>query len=83
MDTLLFQILVAVCGALGGFFIKVIWDSVKELQEADRELTDRVHEVEKLIAGDYVRRDYLDGKIDAIFVKLDKIEDKVDRKVDK
>jgi len=47
------------------------------------QLAAKVQTIEVLVAGSYVKRDDLDKLTHAIFVKLDKIEDKIDSKVDK
>jgi hypothetical protein len=60
-----------------------LWQEVKSLQKTDKELTDRISRVELLVAGVYVKKDELSKIIDAIFAKLDRIEDKLDGKVDK
>ena len=39
--------------------------------------------MEVLVAGDYLRRDDFVHTIEALFQKLDKIEDKLDKKADK
>ena len=59
------------------------WDSYKELKKTDKELADKVSAIEVLVAGQYVKRDDFDRLAQAIFVKLDKIMDKLDTKVDK
>jgi hypothetical protein len=66
-----------------GFILKAIWDSYKELKSADMALAEKVNSIEILVAGNYVRKDDFDRFTDAIFIKLDKISDKIDNKVDK
>lgn len=83
MDQMLFNISVSVVGFLGGWWLKVLWDAVKDLQAADKELAEKVGEIEVLVAGSYITRHDFDKIAAAIFAKLDKIEDKLDRKVDK
>lgn len=83
MNQDLFNVILGVACALGGGVVKVIWDEVKSLQNADKELSEKMHEIETLVAGDYARKDYLDSKIDALFRKIDKIMDKLDKKVDR
>lgn len=73
----------AAVGALLSFILKVIWDAVKDLQSSDKELVDKVQHMEVLVAGQYVKRDDMDKLGDAIFAKLDRIESKLDGKVDK
>lgn len=83
MDQTFFNIAVAVAGSLGGWWLKVLWDAVKDLQSADKELAEKVSSIEILVAGQYVKRDDFDRVANAIFAKLDKIMDKLDTKADK
>jgi hypothetical protein len=69
--------------ALLGFLLNSAWQAVKDLQASDKALVDRVNAIEVLVAGDYVRRTDFERTIEALFAKLDKIEDKLDRKADK
>jgi len=66
-----------------GALLKAMWDSYKELKKADVALVEKVNQIEVLVAGQYVKRDDFDRVADAIFVKLDKISDKLDKKADK
>lgn len=79
----LFNIAFTVAGGFGGFFLHSVWDAVRDLQKSDKDIINRVSHVEVLVAGDYVKRDELarefgklDGKLDAIFKKLDGKADK-------
>ena len=83
MDQTLFNIAVTVSGFLGGWWLKVMWDAVKDLQSADKILVEKVNSIEILVAGTYITKNDFDKIGAAIFAKLDKIEDKLDRKVDK
>ena len=74
---------IALVGFLGGWILKVIWEAVKDLQVVDKLLTEKVNTIEILIAGNYMSKQDFDKIAAAIFQKLDKIEDKLDRKVDK
>ena len=74
---------IALVGFLGGWILKVIWEGVKELQVVDKLLTEKVNTIEILIAGNYMSKQDFDKIAAAIFAKLDKIDDKLDRKVDK
>jgi len=74
---------IALVGFLGGWILKVVWEGVKELQLVDRVLAEKVGAIEILIAGTYITKNDFDKIAAAIFAKLDKIEDKLDRKVDK
>ena len=79
----IFNIAIAVAGFLGGWTLKIMWESLKDLQIADKILIEKVNTIEILIAGNYISKHEFDKMAAAIFAKLDKIEDKLDRKVDK
>ena len=66
-----------------GFLLHAVWQATKDLQRADAELTKRVSEIEVLVAGNYVTRQEFDRVIDKLFAKLDHIEMKLDKKVDR
>lgn len=83
MDQTFINWALGILSMLGGFLLNAVWQSVKDLQEADKELAEKVASVDKLVAGDYVRRDEFQDMTKALFSKLDRIEDKVDRKIDK
>ena len=80
---LLFNILVGIAGALGGFFIHVLWKGVTDLQSADKALAENVANLHVMVAGEYVKRNELKELTAALFAKLDRIESKLDGKVDK
>ena len=82
-DQTIFNAILTLCGALGGWWLKVMWNAVQDLQTADRILAEKVNTIEVLIAGNYMSKIDFDKIAAAIFAKLDKIEDKLDRKVDK
>lgn len=79
----IFNIVVGVAGFLGGWWLKVMWETLKDLQKADKELVDKVSRIEVLVAGDYVRKEDFDRVIERLFDKLDHIEIKIDSKMDK
>lgn len=83
MDQTIINWLLAGYGTLIGFLLNAMWQAVKDLQTADKVLAEKVGSVEVLMAGDYIRRDDFERTIEALFKKLDKIEDKLDKKVDK
>ena len=60
-----------------------IWGSIKELQSSDRESARKMSDVEVLIAGTYVKRDEFTHAFTTVSNSLSRIEDKLDRKVDK
>jgi len=83
VDQQIFNWAVAGFGALGGFVLKSVWDAVKDLQRADTNLADKVSHMEVLIAGDYIKKEEFNNVSNIIFIKLDKIMDKLEAKVDK
>lgn len=83
VDQQLFNIVFVVAGALGGWWMKAIWETLKELQKADKDMAKEVSDLTVLVAGQYVKADTFDRTITALFQKLDRIEDKLDNKADK
>ena len=70
------DIITGICGAVIGWFIKIMWESVKELQKDMKETNQALHE-------NYVRKD--DYRIDMAEIKgmFNRIMDKLDSKADK
>jgi len=83
MSQEIFNIAIGLISTLGGWWLKVMWDSLKELQAADKDLVEKVSRIEVLVAGNYVRREEFDRAVERLFVKLDSIELKIDAKADK
>lgn len=83
MDQTIINWLLAGFGALIGFLLNAVWQAVKDLQTADKVLAEKVGGIEVLVAGAYVKKDEFTQSINALFAKLDKIEDKLDKKADK
>lgn len=83
MDQNVFNIAIGIAGTLSGWWMKAMWEAVKDLKAADQQLANQVSDLKVLVAGDYVRREMFDRLSDAIFAKLDRIENKLDHKVDK
>ena len=82
-DQQMFNVLFAVAGALGGWWMKAMWESMKDLEKADKRLTSEVSDLKVLVAGQYVKHDAFDRTIAALFTKLDRMEDKLNHKIDK
>ena len=83
MDQSIINWLLAGFGGLIGFFLNIVWMAVKDLQSADKDLSEKVASIEVLVAGDYVKKEDFTKMAEAIYSKLDRIEDKLDKKVDK
>lgn len=82
-NQMLFNIAVGCAGFLAGWVITTLWSAVKDLQEADKALVDKISSIEVLVAGQYVKNEVFNNFIAAMFAKLDRIEDKLDSKADK
>lgn len=80
---LLFNLAGGLAAFLGGWWMKVLHESIRDLQDGEKKLADKVSSIEILVAGNYVKRDDFDRSVQAIFHKLDRIEDKLDGKADK
>lgn len=72
-----------VVSALLGAILHALWQAVKELQKEDKDLAEKVSNIQVLVAGDYVKKPELNSIAKALFTKLDRIEDKLERKRDK
>jgi hypothetical protein len=83
IDQTLINIILSVICAFGGWFMKAMWDSLRDLKDTDKQLAEKVQSIEILVAGQYFKRDEFERFSTAIFAKLDKIESKVDGKADK
>ncbi len=79
----LINYIIALVGFLGGWVLKVLWDSISELRAVDSNLIDKVAAIEVMVAGSYITRDEFQRTITALFAKLDRIEDKVSLKADR
>ncbi len=79
----LFNIAVTLAGFLGGWVLNSLKTSIDNLQKVDTNLAEKVQKIEVLVAGTYVKKDDLEKLSEALFHKLDKIENKLDNKVDK
>lgn len=78
-----FNIVIGVAGTLGGWWLKVVWDALKDLQEADKALVEKVASIEVLVAGRYTTREEFDRNLNAVFVKLDRIYELLSQKADR
>lgn len=55
----------------------------EEQEEMLEKLHDRIHELDKLVVGDYVKRIEFDKNIDKLFEKLDEISKQLGKKADR
>ncbi len=78
-----FDVAVGVIGVLGGWVLNTVWSAVKDLQTADKELAEKVGQIEVLVAGRYVTREEFNTTLSQVFIKLDTIRDIVSQKADR
>lgn len=78
-----FNIVLSLVAFLGGWVLNSLRDSIASLHKSDAELASKVQAIEVLVAGQYVTRTELEKLGQALFIKLDKIEAKLDGKADK
>lgn len=77
------NIVFAALGTMAGWILNRLWQSVDSLQIQDARLADKVQKIEVLVAGQYVQRTELVDLGHRLFERLDRIETKIDGKVDK
>ena len=80
---ILFNVIVGVVNLLLGWVLKVMWDSVRDLREADSALVTKVGHIEVLVAGEYLKKDEFSASMNRIETALARIFDKLDGKADK
>lgn len=79
MDQNILDWLFAGFSGLVGIMLSMIWSALKELQDADKKLTDEINSIHVLVVGDYVRH----SELIEINHALNRIEEKLDKKADK
>lgn len=72
-----FNVAVTLIGFLGGWILKSVTDTLKEMRADNHSLRNKVQAMEILVAGSYVRREDLEKFGETMFRKLDKLEERV------
>ena len=72
----MFNLVAGLLGAIGGWLLNTMWQAVRSLET-------KVAAIDVLVAGTYVKKEEMVKMTDAIFHKLDKIQDAIERKADK
>jgi hypothetical protein len=72
--SLIFSGVISFASFLFGFILSRLWNAVRDLQTADKELIKSVGSMNVVIAGQYVPRQELNGTLEGIFKKLGRIE---------
>lgn len=81
------EILLGLVAFFGGIFVKGLNDSIKSLYRQDEKLTEKIHSIDTLVVGEYLKREEFkdDFKVlsESLVKQLDRIEGKLDGKADK
>ncbi len=80
---IIINVLLGLVAFFGGIVVKGIIDTISLLQRQDSDLASKVQSIEVLVAGSYIKRDEFERLAEAIFRKLDKINDLLTLKADK
>lgn len=81
--TTAFNLAMALVAFLGGWFMKVLFERIERLEKADREMAKALADLRVELPTHYVSKGDFKDLGDAIFGALRRIEEKLDRKVDK
>ena len=66
-----------------GWLMRVLFETIKDLRDQDKDIYDKVSDLAVTIPENYVHKSDFRELNDRIFVKLDRIENKLDQKQDK
>ena len=83
MEQMMINWLLGGFGTLIGFLMHILWQAVKDLQSSDKDMNDKISDIEVLVAGSYMTRAELTEIMKTVFTKLDRIEQKLDKKADR
>jgi hypothetical protein len=78
-----FQIAMSIAAFLFGWFVRVLFQRIDRLEVADEKLTAAINEMRVDLPQHYVAKSDFRQMGDNIFEALRRIEDKLDKKVDK
>ena len=84
MDYSLFDVAVSAILLLVGFILRqVIWGNIKTLQKENHELHERIAILDKVVAGEYVKRTEFERAIEKFDDKMDDFGDKLTQLIEK
>jgi hypothetical protein len=78
-----FNIVLSAAAFLGGWVLNTMWAAIKDMQKSDKDLADKVAEIQVLVAGNYLPRSEYRADIMSVHEALLRIENKLDGKADK
>lgn len=74
----LYTIILGCAGFLAVLYVKNMDKKISDAKELAASASSKIHTIEVLVAGEYVRKEDHDKMTEAMFKKLDRIEDKLD-----
>ena len=77
------QLLLTLIGILIGWMVKGLFDRIRKLEEADAAIASQVAQLRVDLPTHYVSKGDFQQLAESLFNTLRRIEDKLDRKVDK
>lgn len=77
MEQTLFNIAVGVAGALATWVLKSMTKRIDDVEQAEDLMKNKLQAIELLVAGSYVKQSDLEKFGQAVFRKLDKLEDRL------
>jgi len=83
MDQELINMMIGMGAAVFGWFMRIIWQSVRDLQIADQKLVSELHMFKEHVPVTYVSKADFAEILKSINTKLDRICDKLDNKQDR
>lgn len=81
-DQVVLNVLGGVCLAGIGWWVKTIWERVTKLEASDASMVERVHTIELLVIGDYVKKDDLARTVEMFMQRVDLSDKKMERRLD-
>lgn len=69
----LFNVIFSVACVLLGWCLKVIWSTMTDLQESDKQMMEKMSRIEVLVAGSYVKREDYQKTMERLFERLDEL----------
>lgn len=74
----LYTIILGCAGFLAVLYVKNMDKKIADAKELAASASSKIHTIEVLVAGNYVKKEDHDKTTEAMFKKLDRIEDKLD-----
>ncbi len=75
-------IVLGIINFFGGVLIKILWGVLNTLRMDNEKLAKDLHDLEKLVAGDYVKRAEFEKSFDRLYEKLDEMGKTITSRID-